>query len=104
MAWHDWVWITILVTYPLQWVGALIEVLWTRGRAVNESPVRESRGESMSMKKKNRHIVAKVFLAIGLLDALFTLGVWAYTGSFSPTFFIRAVLWIGLPLLFILRR
>ena len=101
---HDWVWITLLVTYPLQWVGALIEVLWTRGRAMNESPVRESRGERMSMRKGNSHIVAKVFLAIGLLDALLTLGVWAYTGNFSPTFFIRAVLWIGLPLLFILRR
>ena len=104
MTWHEWVAITLLATYPLQWVGALVEVLWTRRRAVSESPVRESRGENMSMKKKNRHIVAKVFLAIGLLDALFTLGVWAYTGSFSPTFFIRAVLWIGLPLLFILRR
>ena len=26
LSWHDWVWIMLLVTYPLQWVGALIEV------------------------------------------------------------------------------
>ena len=104
MTWHDWVWITLLVTYPLQWGGALVEVLWTRGRAVNESPVRESRGESMSMKKKNSHIVAKIFLGIGLLDALLTLVLLGVGGIISPGFLIRAVLWIGLPILFILRR
>lgn len=51
--------------------------------------------------KKNRHIVAKVILVIGLGDALLALVLWVVAGIPQPSVFIRAPLWIGLPLLFI---
>ncbi|MDE2823297.1 MAG: hypothetical protein OXK79_07305 [Chloroflexota bacterium] len=55
------------------------------------------------MKRKHRHVIAKIFLVIGVLDTfVFTLTVWAGGGAFSPALIIRPVLSVGLPTLFVL--
>ena len=54
--------------------------------------------------KKHKHIVAKIFLAIGLLDLLLFIVLSAMAGGASLTFgFIaRFVLWVVIPTLFIM--
>ncbi len=51
--------------------------------------------------KKNHHIVAKVFLGIGLVGLTIELVLWATTGYFDPGIILTIFLWIGLPILFI---
>ena len=51
--------------------------------------------------KKHSHIIAKIFLAIGLIDLVATVVLLMLGGSFSPVFFVRFFLWVVLPFLFI---
>ena len=52
--------------------------------------------------KHHPHTCAKVALALGLIDIAVTVAFVVMLGQLpSPTFLIRLVLWVGLPILFL---
>lgn len=51
--------------------------------------------------KKHSHVVAKVFLAIGIIDLVVNVVMMTQGWAFSPLLLVRFFLWVVLPFLFI---
>ena len=51
--------------------------------------------------KKHSHLIAKIFLVIGLLDLALFIFFLTQGGMINLTFIVRFLLWVVLPILFI---